>query len=98
VVELLGMRKNKEEFPVDCSLTRWTHRGRIFYTAILRDITERSRLDRALREKEEQLRLTVDRSPIGIALVAPDGRWLRVNDALCRIVGYSRDEMLKLDF
>jgi two-component system, cell cycle sensor histidine kinase and response regulator CckA len=37
-------------------------------------------------------------SPIGMALVAPDGRWLHVNRSLCRIVGYSREELLANDF
>ena len=37
-------------------------------------------------------------SPIGIAFVAPDGRWLKVNDALCKLVGYSEAELLALTF
>src|SRR5438105_9016599 len=35
---------------------------------------------------------------IGMALVAPDGRWLRVNHALCKIVGYCEAELLATDF
>jgi diguanylate cyclase (GGDEF)-like protein/PAS domain S-box-containing protein len=35
---------------------------------------------------------------IGMALLRLDGRWLKVNDALCHIVGYSREELLQLDF
>ena len=35
---------------------------------------------------------------IGMALVAPDGHWLRVNRSLCRLVGYSSDELLTIDF
>ena len=37
-------------------------------------------------------------SPIGIAFVAPDGRWLKVNDALCKLVGYSETELLTRTF
>lgn len=37
-------------------------------------------------------------SGIGMALVSPDGRWLRVNQALCDIVGYSEKELLALSF
>lgn len=33
-----------------------------------------------------------------MALVAPDGRWLKVNRSLCGIVGYTRDELLATDF
>ncbi|MET0066410.1 MAG: PAS domain S-box protein [Candidatus Thiodiazotropha sp.] len=35
---------------------------------------------------------------VGIARVAPDGSWLEVNDRLCEIVGYQREELLKLSF
>jgi len=37
-------------------------------------------------------------SAIGKALVAPDGRWLRVNRSVCEIVGYTSDELLQIDF
>lgn len=48
----------------------------------------------ALRESEERFRTAFDAAPIGMALVSTDGRWIRVNDALCSIVGYGREELL----
>jgi len=39
-----------------------------------------------------------DYAAIGMALAAPDGRWLKVNQALCEIVGYSEREMLGLSY
>ncbi|HWG91348.1 MAG TPA: PAS domain S-box protein [Candidatus Thermoplasmatota archaeon] len=51
-----------------------------------------------LRESEEQFRLALENAPIGMALVAPDGRWLKVNRALCDIVGYSQQELLSKSF
>ncbi|HTR55083.1 MAG TPA: PAS domain S-box protein [Kofleriaceae bacterium] len=51
-----------------------------------------------LRESEERFRLTIEEAPIGMALVALDGRFVRVNEALCRIVGYGSDELLRLRF
>ncbi len=50
------------------------------------------------RESEERFRLTIDEAPIGMALVALDGRFVRVNRALCEIVGYARDELERLTF
>jgi len=52
----------------------------------------------ALRESEKRFRMAMEFSPIGMAIVASDGRWIDVNPSLCRIVGYDRDELLKLDF
>jgi two-component system sensor histidine kinase/response regulator len=51
-----------------------------------------------LAQSEKRFRETFDEAPIGIALVAPDGRWLQVNHALCAIVGYTADELLSLTF
>ena len=52
----------------------------------------------ALRESERRFRLAMEYSPIGMAIVASDGRWIDVNPSLCRIVGYEREELLTLDF
>ena len=51
-----------------------------------------------LRESEERFRLTIDGAPIGMALVALDGRFVRVNAALSQIVGYSVEELQQLRF
>lgn len=52
----------------------------------------------AARAAEELFRLSFEASPIGVALVGLDGRFLRVNDALCRIVGYGEEELLSRTF
>jgi two-component system sensor histidine kinase/response regulator len=62
------------------------------------DITERKNRDQALYEMQQQFHSAFEDAPIGMALVAPDGRWLQVNRALCGIVGYSRDELLASTF
>lgn len=63
-----------------------------------RDISGRRDAEIALRESETLFRHTFDNAPIGIALVSPDGRWLAVNRALPRIVGYSERELLDMTF
>ena len=86
----------------------WIHdRGRFVYQSdgtpvcwqgVLLDITDRKRVEAELRLSEERFRRAVDDASIGMALVAPGGRWLRVNRALCRIVGYSEAELLAVSF
>jgi PAS domain S-box-containing protein len=52
----------------------------------------------ALRASEERFRNAVHYSVIGMALVAPDGRFIEVNPALCRLVGFTREELLARSF
>lgn len=61
-------------------------------------ISEKERALQALYASNEINRVTFDLAPLGIAHVALDGKWLRVNDRLCEIVGYERKELLKLTF
>ncbi len=51
-----------------------------------------------LTTAEERFRGAFDAAAIGMALVAPDGRFLQVNDSLCGITGYSKDELLAMTF
>jgi diguanylate cyclase (GGDEF)-like protein/PAS domain S-box-containing protein len=61
-------------------------------------IAEQERIGRALEESEAHFRTAFDYAVIGMALVSPEGRWLRVNWSLCGIVGYSEAELLAFDF
>ena len=56
-----------------------------------RDISDRKMAD-------EQFRTAFDDALVGIALVAPDGSWLRVNESLCEIVGYAREQLYGMTF
>jgi PAS domain S-box-containing protein len=61
-------------------------------------ITEEVESRRAVAESEARFRATFENAAVGVAHVAPDGRWLRVNGALCRILGYPADELLVRSF
>ncbi len=52
----------------------------------------------ALTESEERFRSAFNYAPIGIALVSPNGIWLKVNHALSQILGYTQEELLASDF
>jgi diguanylate cyclase (GGDEF)-like protein/PAS domain S-box-containing protein len=68
------------------------------YLGIGRDITAERQAARELREAEERFRNAFDQAPIGKALVSPDGRFTRVNSALCGILGYSEETLLDTAF
>lgn len=56
------------------------------------------RADEKLMESEARFRSAFDHAAIGMTLVSLEGRFLEVNSSLCRIVGYSPQELLETDF
>jgi two-component system sensor histidine kinase UhpB len=63
------------------------------------EILQRSlAFENALVESEERFRSTFELAAVGIAHMAPDGRWLRLNRKACEILGYTQEELLKLTF
>lgn len=62
---------------------------------VFRDITERRRMEKLLRESEERFHSAFDLASIGMALIAVDGCFLQVNNALSDIFGYSKPELLQ---
>jgi len=63
----------------------------------MQDITDRKRAEAAHRESEEHFQAMFQVASIGMAQADPQtGRWLRVNQKLCAITGYSADEMLRM--
>lgn len=59
---------------------------------------ERKQIEVALRNSEEQFRNAFENASIGMAIVSLDGHWVKVNPALCQIIGYSSEELLALTF
>jgi PAS domain S-box-containing protein len=66
--------------------------------AIWRNITEEKQAEFALKLSEEKFRATFEQAAVGLAHVDIEGNWLRVNEKICQIVGYSRSELLKINF
>lgn len=63
-----------------------------------RHIAEQERMSKALQETQQHFRNAFDYAAIGMALVSTQGSWLRVNRSLCEILGYSEQELLKMNF
>ena len=66
--------------------------------AVVRNLDAHRRAELALRESEERFRGAFEAAAIGMALASIDGRWLKVNDALCEIVGYTSEELITMRY
>ena len=61
---------------------------------VLAATVDRLRTEQELRSSEDRYRATFQQAAIGIAHMDVEGRYLRANDYLCRLLGYSREELL----
>jgi PAS domain S-box-containing protein len=68
-----------------------THDG--FTISIFNDITVFKEREDAMRKSEEQFRVAFDVAPIGMAIIDVEGRYQRVNPALCQLFGYAESEL-----
>ena len=64
----------------------------------VRDVTERKRLEAELSRARTTFELAFSAAPIGMALVSVDGRFLRVNEALCKLLGRDDESLLRLTY
>jgi PAS domain S-box-containing protein len=60
--------------------------------------TARMQVEEKLRQSEQQSRATFNQAAVGIAHVGKNGQWLRVNQKLCDIIGYTSEELLERSF
>ena len=100
--EITTVRRNKQGRLLDVSVRLSPIRdpgGRVVgISAIDRDITDILAAQGELYESEHRFRGTFENAAVGMAHVDLQGHWLRVNQKLCDIVGYTREELLQQDF
>lgn len=91
-------RKDGSTFPCQTMVTAFKDpSGEVrFRAATVEDITERQAAEEALRKSEANYRTVVDSASDGILVADPAGRFLEVNPAGCRMLGYTREEVLGL--
>ncbi|WP_333318127.1 PAS domain S-box protein [Microcoleus sp. B4-C1] len=71
-----------------------SHGKIVGYFGVQRDISDRKKAEATLRDSEERFRATVEQAAVGITHPDATGRYLRVNQKFCEIVGYSASELL----
>lgn len=101
VWEGVHQRKDGRKIPVEITNRLFELDGKPMILATIRDITEQKEAEEALRKREERYRLLFNSSNDVVLVhgIAPDGRPGKIteaNDVACELLGYSRDELIRM--
>ncbi len=90
------VKKNGEIVEMEAASSRIIYAGKPAIQSIFRDISERKKYEKKLKEMEERYRTLVENSPDGIGVVG-NGKILFCNDRVLDIFGYTRDELIGME-
>jgi diguanylate cyclase (GGDEF)-like protein/PAS domain S-box-containing protein len=97
-LEITAARRNGTRFPIELSFSTLETSHGLRFNAFVHDISERRSSEHALQEANQRFRSAFDDAAIGMAIVSPEGRWLRANRALSELTGYPQDELVGMGF
>jgi PAS domain S-box-containing protein len=94
--ESLLRKKNGELFPVEITSNHIEFEGIEYHCDFVRDITERKKAEKALRDEAQRRRILVDQSRDGIVVLDENGKVFEANQLYAKILGYTLEEVLDL--
>ena len=98
-VEVTALTKTGDEIAVELSLAQWRTADGIFFTGMIRDISERKRSENDLRLSEARFRVIFEQSPLGVAVIdSLTGRFIDVNVRYAQIAGRTSAELRGMDW
>ncbi len=94
-LQLTGLHKSGAEIPLEISFGEHVRDGKHIFTGILRDVSERNRIEQALRHSQEKYAKMIHSSPDAVTLRSlPDRRYVEVNEGFTRLTGYTAEEVV----
>ncbi len=93
-IELTGLRKNTEEFPIEISLSDWEIGNQKYYTGIIRDITDSKQAAKDLKKSEAELNAIYNNAPLIMMLVNSKREVVKMNTAALAMSKNSRTELI----
>ena len=93
-VEVFGLHSDTHEFPIELSLATWLDEGERYFSGIIRDITERSQMTRALAVSEHRMEAILESANDAIISIDDRGRVVLWNSGAAEMFGYTSDDMI----
>ncbi len=90
---LTALRADGQEFPIEASISQAESQGKKHFTAIVRDISERVRVQRLLSEMEARYRTIFQHAGVGILLIDQRGMIIDANPATEKLLAYTSDQL-----
>jgi two-component system, cell cycle sensor histidine kinase and response regulator CckA len=94
----LGQQSRRKLEQLESRVTERTLELQQSNGALQTEVAQHKQAEAALRQSEQRFSGAFEYAPIGVAMVAPDGHFLKVNRVLCGLVGYSEAELLTRTF
>jgi diguanylate cyclase (GGDEF)-like protein/PAS domain S-box-containing protein len=96
-IEIFALKRDGREFAIELAIAMVENEGRREFGAFVRDISRRRRAEAQLLESERSYRELMEQAADAIFVVDHEGyRFLDVNHAACEMLGYTRDELLRM--
>jgi PAS domain S-box-containing protein len=93
-VAIIGLRKDASEFPLELSLAKWNTGEGIFFTAVVRDISERKQIEKTLKESEDKFRSLVESTSDWIWEIDSNGIYTYASPKVKDLLGYEPEEII----
>ena len=95
--EFRGRRKDGALIDLEASVSTHAVAGKTYITTAVRDISERKHAEEVLRQSEAKYRLLMEQASDGIHTYDLSGDIVETNTKLCEMLGYTREELLRLN-